>query len=138
MFKKRIILEIVSAYDRCPFKIIEEMTGINEGQIRLFVKNNNDLPLLFDPITSSVVLKRTETPLYKEVSRLYNTLNARYHEEVAILFQRDDDEDHGDMGGMMGGMGRQKSGGDRHGGGYGRMGGGGMMGRMGSGGRFGF
>lgn len=65
MIKKRIIVEVVSAFDRCPFKIIEDMTGITEGQVRVFVKNNSDVPFLFDPVTSSVVYKRATAPLYK-------------------------------------------------------------------------
>lgn len=65
LIKKRIIVEVVSAFDRCPFKIIEDMTGINEGQVRVFVKNNIDVPFLFDPVTSSVVYKRATAPLYK-------------------------------------------------------------------------
>lgn len=34
--------EIVSSFDRCPLKIIEEMTGMNEGQVKLFIKRSNE------------------------------------------------------------------------------------------------
>jgi hypothetical protein len=64
------------------------MTGINEGQVRIFVKNNSEIPLYFDNVTASVVYKRTTTPLFKEVNKLYLSLKSKYDEEIASLSNR--------------------------------------------------
>lgn len=29
IIKRKILIEVISAYDRCPFSMIEELTGIN-------------------------------------------------------------------------------------------------------------
>jgi hypothetical protein len=77
----KVLAEIVSSFDRCPFKILEETTGMTEGGIRLLIKNNPNSPLYFDPVTSSVVYKKP-APFYKELTKLHASLTAKYNEEL--------------------------------------------------------
>lgn len=69
-------------------------------------------PLLFDPITSSVVYNRSSAPLYNEVKTLYDRLKKNFEEEISAATREEDDEHYRrGMGGMfsMGGMRRGRS-----------------------------
>lgn len=74
----KILVEVVSSFDRCPFRIIEELTGMTEGSVRVLIKNNPASPLLFDPVTGSVVYKKS-APFYKELTKLHGILQAKYN-----------------------------------------------------------
>lgn len=117
--RSKILIEVVSSFDRCPFSIIEELTGLDEGKVRLFVKHNNDCPFLFDPVTSSVVYRKS-APLFKELNKLYNTLRNKFNEEVSYAGGKldSDDEERG-----MHPLGRTTSGGRGGMGGMGGLGG---------------
>jgi hypothetical protein len=97
------------------------MTGMDEGQVRLFIKKSGASSFFFDPVTSSVIYKK-HAPLFNEINKLYSSLQAKFLEEQASLSFRGEAED--DEEGLIGKMGRIKSG-DRSGG-FGRMGGGRM------------
>lgn len=80
--KIRIFEEVVSSFNRCPFTLLEKLTGIKEGEALVLAKNNPQLPILQDPITQSLVYNRNMLPLYKEVAKLYQRLNERYRTEL--------------------------------------------------------
>ena len=79
--------------------MIEEMTGMDEGQVRHLMKVTQDCPLLFDPVTSSVVYRQS-TALYKEIKKLYSALQVKYNDEVFILERKHDDEEESEIGPM--------------------------------------
>lgn len=99
------------------------MTGMDEGQVRLFIKRSGGSSFFYDPVTSSVIYQK-HAPLFNEVNKLYNSLQSKYFEELASLSFREVEDDDDEAPHRMG---RIRSG-DRHG--FGRMGGG-MGGRMG-------
>ena len=72
----------MSSFNRCPFTLLEKLTGIKEGEALVLAKNNPQLPILQDPITQSLVYNRNMLPLYKEVAKLYQRLNERYRTEL--------------------------------------------------------
>lgn len=91
-------MEVVSSFDRCPFALLEKMTGIKEGEALLMVKMNPSLTILQDPITSSLVMRKNSLPLYREVTNLYWKLNAKFKEEQRQALRK---EDKFKMRGMM-------------------------------------
>lgn len=55
------------------------MTGMDEGQVRLFIKKSGASSFFFDPVTSSVIYKK-HAPLFNEINKLYSSLQAKFLE----------------------------------------------------------
>lgn len=91
---ERILKEVLAAYQMISFQKMEKMTGISKGDIQSFLKNNQALPYLFDPITQSIVYYEKNVPLYEEASSFFNVIKDRFDEKEKLLINdnRFDDE----------------------------------------------
>lgn len=62
---KRVLQEVLSAYQMVSLAKVEQLTGIRTSKVELFLKENQNLPYLFDPITQSAVYYVKNVPLYQ-------------------------------------------------------------------------
>ena len=71
----RVFSDVVQSFDRCPYALLHQLTGITEGEgLMLIRKDTSDrLHVLVDTVTSSFVFKR-DMPLQREVAKLHTKL----------------------------------------------------------------
>ena len=62
---KRVLQEVLSAYQMVSLAKVEQLTGIRTSKVEHFLKDNLNLPYLFDPITQSAVYYVKNVPLYQ-------------------------------------------------------------------------
>lgn len=64
---------------------VEAMTGIKSAEIESWVRQNTDLPYLWDPITQSVVYYEKTVPLFLEAMTFYKLIKEKYEEKERML-----------------------------------------------------
>jgi hypothetical protein len=62
---KKVLSEIFNAYQMISVAKVQELTDIGSAAVSNFLKENPNLPYLFDPITQSVVYYQKTVPLYR-------------------------------------------------------------------------
>lgn len=84
---------MVSAYQSVPIAKVEELTGLRSASVDIFLRENPNLPYLFDPITQSVVFYEKNVPLYPEALSFYNIVKEKFEEKAKALLQETKEED---------------------------------------------
>lgn len=103
--KKRIFCEIFNAYQAVPVAKVEAMTGLRAAEVESWVRQNTDLPYLWDPVTQSVVYYEKTVPLYLEAMTFYRLVREKYEEKERMLANETKEDVDVDL--MMRMMGRE-------------------------------
>lgn len=80
--RKKIVMEVAGAYDRCPCSLLLQKTGIKPEEVLRLMRKDPSLPLLHDKAYDSFIVNRNTSPLSTELLKLEKYLNSRYEEEV--------------------------------------------------------
>ena len=57
------------------------MTGIRASEVEIWLKQNYDLPYLWDPITQSVAYYEKTVPLYNEAFAFYRLIKEKFDQK---------------------------------------------------------
>lgn len=66
---------------------VEQLTGIKANRVEQFLKENQNLPYLFDPVTQSVVYYEKNVPLFQEAQSFYEIIKEKFDEKARALIQ---------------------------------------------------
>ena len=114
--RNRIFQEIFNAYESLTIEAVAQKTGFRNIEIEMFIKENPELPYLFDPITQSVVYYQKSIPLYSEAETFFRMVQDKYEAKEKMViedsreeFDLEGFEERGSRrrgaGGLMGAMG---------------------------------
>ena len=68
-----------------PLAKVQQLTGINANKVEMFLRDNQHLPYLYDPITQSAVYYEKNVPLYQEAQTFYDIIKEKYDEKAKAL-----------------------------------------------------
>ena len=68
-----------------PLAKVQQLTGISVGKVEMFLRDNQHLPYLFDPVTQSVVYYEKNVPLFQEAQTFYEIIKEKYEEKARAL-----------------------------------------------------
>lgn len=83
--RKRIFCEIFNAYHSIPAAQVAQMTGIRAQEVEMWVKQNSDLPYLWDPLEQAVVYYQKTVPLYEEAMSFYRLIKEKFDEKERMV-----------------------------------------------------
>lgn len=83
--KRRILCEIFNAYQSVPAGKVAQLTGLRVEEIEIWVKQNSDLPYLWDPIGQAVIYYEKTVPLYEEAMTFYRIIKERFDEKERMV-----------------------------------------------------
>jgi len=68
-----------------PLAKVQQLTGINANKVEMFLRDNQHLPYLYDPITQSAVYYERNVPLFQEAQTFYDIIKEKYDEKAKAL-----------------------------------------------------
>ena len=109
--RNHIFQEIFNAYESLTVGDVADWTGFRSIDVELFIKDNPDLPYLFDPITQSVVYYEKTIPLFNEAQTFYQMVREKFDNKEKMIVE--DSREEFDLEGFddaMEGSGRKRGG----------------------------